>query len=449
MGDFDVLMRGGLVVQADGVVRADIAISDGILVEIAPELVGTATVEIDVTGLTAFPGGVDPHVHLNDPGTEWEGFASGTAAFAAGGGTCLFDMPLNSSPPTIDGASFDLKLETARGRAHTDFCLWGGLVPGDIDRLDELAERGVVGFKAFMCNTGMEEFAAADDLTLYEGMARATRLGLPVAVHAESDAITAGLTDRARGEGRRTMRDYLDSRPAVAELEAVGRAILLADETGCSLHVVHVSTAAAALLITEARERGVDVSCETCPQYLLLTDDDAERVGALAKCSPPIRTRAELEALWVEVLTGSIPMIASDHSPAPPALKQGDDAFAWWGGISGVQTLRGTVAAAATERGLAPWDIARLTSSAAADRFSLASKGRLEVGRDADLTLVDLDVEGRVQDTDLLYRYPQGPFAGFPVRGRIARTMLRGTTVIDDGRLVTDATFGRIVRPSS
>lgn len=429
-------------------VDADLAISDGILVEVGPEIEGGASVEIDATGLAIFPGGVDPHVHLNDPGTDWEGFGSGTAAFAAGGGTCLFDMPLNASPPTLDGASFDLKVETARGRAHTDFCLWGGLVPGDLDRLDELAERGVIGFKAFMCHTGMEEFPAVDDLTLFEGMARAARLGLPVAVHAESDAITMGLTERARRDGRTTMRDYLDSRPAVAELEAVARAILLSEETGCSLHVVHVSTAAAAVLVAEARERGVDVSCETCPQYLVLTDADAERIGALAKCSPPIRPRDEVEALWDEVLAGNIPMIASDHSPAPPELKQGPDAFAWWGGISGVQTLRGTVTAAAIDRGLAPSDLARFISSAAANRFSLQSKGRIEVSCDADLALVDLNHEDLVKDAGLLYRHPQGPFVGCPVRGRVVRTMLRGSTVIEDGRLVAGATFGRIVRPS-
>lgn len=152
--------------------------------------------------------------------------------------------------------------------------------------------------------------------------------------------------------------------------------------------------------------------------------------------------------MWAEVLAGHVPMVASDHSPAPPELKRGDDAFAWWGGISGVQTLRGTVAAAATERGLAPWDVARLTASAAADRFSLTSKGRLEVGRDADLTLVDLDYRDEVRNADLLYRHPQGPFVGCPVLGRVVRTLVRGNTVIDDGHLVTDAPFGRIVRPS-
>ena len=298
-----------------------------------------------------------------------------------------------------------------------------------------------------MCDTGMEEFPAADDLTLYEGMARAARLGLPVAVHAESDAITAGLTARARAEGRTSMRDYLASRPPIVEVEAVARAILLAEETGCSLHVVHVSTAAAAVLIAEASARGADVSCETCPQYLLLTDEDAERIGALAKCSPSIRPRAAVEELWAQVQAGRIPIVACDHSPAPPELKQGDDAFAWWGGISGLQTLRGTLLAVADERDLTLSRVAGLTAGAAADRFSLPRKGRLEVGCDADVVLVDLGHEGAVERTDLRYRHPQSPFVGMPTRGRVVRTLLRGNTVIEDGRLVADAPFGRIVRP--
>lgn len=430
------------------VARADLAISDGLIAEVGAEIEGSAALEIDATGLHLFPGCVDPHVHLNDPGTDWEGFSSGTEAFAVGGGTCLFDMPLNASPATVDGAAFDLKLEAAQGRAYADFCLWGGLVPGDPDRLDELAERGVVGFKAFMCDTGMEEFPAVDDLTLFAGMARAARLGLPVAVHAENDAITAGLSARARAEGRTSMRDYLASRPPIVELEAVARAILLAEEAGCSLHVVHVSTAAAAVLIAEARARGVDVSCETCPQYLLLTDEDAERIGALAKCSPSIRPRPAVEELWSQVQTGRIPILACDHSPAPPELKQGDDAFAWWGGISGLQTLRGTLLAVAEERDLALSQVAGLTAGSAAERFLLRRKGRLEVGCDADVVLVDLGHEGTVEQADLRYRHPQSPFVGMPTKGRVVRTFLRGNMVVEDGRTVPVAAFGRIVRPA-
>ncbi len=448
MGSFDVLVRGGQVVRPAGVEPADLAITDGVIAEIGPELSGAASLEIDAAGLHVFPGVVDPHVHLNDPGRdEWEGFPSGTAAFAAGGGTCLFDMPLNSSPPTLDGHSFDLKLEAAQGRALVDFCLWGGLVPGDVDRLDELAERGVIGLKAFMCPSGIDDFEAADDQTLLEGMRRAAKLGLPVAVHAEDAARTGRLTGRALEEGRRGMRDYLASRPVAAELEAVARAIAIAQETGCSLHVVHVSTGAGVALVTDARLRGVDVTCETCPHYLVLTGEDAEQIGALAKCAPPLRPRAEVEGLWCELVAGNVPIVASDHSPAPLALKQGSDAFAIWGGISGCQTVRGTLLAESAERELSLTTIASLTATAAARRFSLPGKGSLEPGHDADLSLVDLGVEHRLEAADLLYRHPHSPFVGRTLRGRMMRTLVRGRTVFDDGHVTREAPHGRLVRP--
>ena len=187
-------------------------------------------------------------------------------------------MPLNAIPPTVDGAAFAAKVAAARGVTRIDVALWGGLVPGELDRLDELADAGVVGFKAFMSASGVAEFAAADDLTLLEGMARAAKLGLPVAVHAESDV----LTSRARGAGacRRAhgVRDYLASRPVVAEVEAIERALLFAAETGCALHVVHVSSGRGVALVAEARARGVDVTCETCPHYLVL-DADGRRAA--------------------------------------------------------------------------------------------------------------------------------------------------------------------------
>jgi allantoinase len=448
MSSFDVLVRGGHVVRPAGVEHVDIAILDGKIAEIGPDLAGGASLEVAAEGLHVFPGVVDPHVHLNDPGrAEWEGFPSGTAAFAAGGGTCLFDMPLNSSPPTLDGASFDLKLEAARGRALVDFCLWGGLVPGDLDRLDELAARGVVGFKAFMCPSGIDDFEAADDETLVEGMRRAARLGLPVAVHAEDEAITRRLTEQARAEGRSSFRDYLASRPVEAELQAIARAIAMAEETGCSLHVVHVSTGAAVALVAQARTRSVEVTCETCPHYLVLTDEDAERIGALAKCAPPLRPRAVVEELWDELLEGNVPIVASDHSPAPLTLKQGDDAFAIWGGISGCQTLRGTLLLESARRGLTPAAVASLTATAAAERFSLPGKGSLKVGHDADLALVDLRFEAPLSAADLLYRHPHSPYVGRTLRGRMMRTIVRGRTVFEDGRVTLEAPQGRLVRP--
>jgi allantoinase len=392
------------------------------------------------------PGAVDAHVHLNDPGrADWEGFATGTRALAAGGTTTCADMPLNAVPPTIDAAAFDAKVAAALGSALGDFALWGGIVPGNRARLAELAARGAIGFKAFMASSGVPEFPMADDLTLHEGMCEAAALGLPVAVHAESEAITSALAARARAEGRTAMRDYLRSRPAIAEVEAIGRALLLAGDAGCALHVVHVSTGRGVALVAEARARGVDATCETCPHYLVLDEDDAERLGAVAKCAPPLRAAAEREALWAA--RDEVAFVASDHSPAPAALKAGDDLFAAWGGISGAQTLLALVLDAGHhERGLPVERVAELCAGGAARRLRLRGKGRLEPGADADLVLVDLGGGNAVAAKTLEYRHRHSPFAGRTLRGRVVRTILRGTTVVADGR-VAAAPAGRLVTP--
>ena len=449
MSLYDLIVRGGTLVTSTGTLAADLAVADGRVVAAAPGLAGPARAELDATGLHAFPGVVDAHVHFNEPGrTDWEGVATGSRAFAAGGGTTYCDMPLNAHPPTVDGASFDAKLAAARAGSLVDFALWGGLVPGDLDRLDELAARGAIGFKAFMATSGTTDFPAADDLTLYEGMARAARLGLPVAVHAENDRLTGGLARRAVAAGRTGVSDYLASRPAVAELEAIGRALSFAEATGCALHVVHVSTGRGVALVAEARARGVDASCETCPHYLALTEEDAERLGTVAKCAPPLRPRAERDALWAHLAAGTLPMIASDHSPAPPALKAGRDFFAVWGGIAGCQsTLAVLLTAGHAARGLPLPAIAAALAANVARRFRLPGKGELAVGADADLALVDLGHEGALTADQLLYRHRISPYVGRRFRGRVARTLVRGRTVARDGRVV-EGSVGQLVCPT-
>jgi allantoinase len=328
-----------------------------------------------------------------------------------------------------------------------DFALWGGLVPGSLERMDELADRGVLGFKAFMSASGTLDFQPVDDLTLYEGMQRAARLGLPVLVHAENRAITDALANRAMSTLRTTMRDYLDSRPVIAELEAIGRAILFAEEAGCSLHVVHVSTGRGVALVAEARSRGVDVSCETCAHYLVLTDEDAEALGAVAKCAPPLRPREDLEELWGQVFEGNVEFVTSDHSPAPPEMKAGDDFFRVWGGISGCQSLLNVMLDEGHHnRGLPLARVAALTSGNVAERFGLAAKGRLEIGADADLVLVNLDAISTLRQQDLLYRHKMSPFVGRAFQGKIIRTLVRGKTVFREGRIVSEP-VGCLLRP--
>jgi len=430
-----VIVRGGTVVLPGAVpVLADVTVEDGVVAAIGPELEPSGE-QIDARGLHVMPGALDAHVHFNEPGrSDWEGWETGTAALAAGGATACVEMPLNAHPPTVDGAAFDAKLAAARASAKVDFALWGGLVPGPLDRMDELAERGVTGFKAFMCDTGIDDFDAVDDDQLGAGMERAAALGLPVLVHAERPAELRPMD----GDG---WRAWVASRPPRAELAAIERAIALAGQAGCSLHVVHVSTGAGVAAVAEARSRGADVTCETCPHYLALTEDDLERLGTLGKCAPPLRDAAERDALWEHLARGRITLVASDHSPCPPAMKEGGFRAAW-GGIAGAQSTLAVLLDEGAARSLPLAALADLVTGAPARRFGLP-KGRLEPRADADLALVDLRGEHAVEPFD---RHRANPFAGRPLRARVVRTLLRGRTVYERGRVAPGA-HGRLLTP--
>ncbi len=422
-----------LVVRGDAI---DVAIEDGKIVAIGPELPGAAE-EIDARGLHVLPGLIDVHLHFNEPGrTEWEGAATGSRALAAGGGTLFFDMPLNSTPCTVNAEAFDQKRAALEKSSITDFALWGGLIPGNVSAMAELADRGVVGFKAFLCDSGLPEFPRADDLTLFEGLREASRLGLPVAVHAESQE----LTQRVRSQDDGSVRAFLSSRPVIAELEAIQRATLLAREAGAKLHIVHVSSGRGVALAAEARAQGTDVSIETCPHYLFFTEEDVERLGAVAKCAPPLRAASEQAALWTQVLAGVVDIVASDHSPAPPEMKAGDFGKAW-GGIAGVQsTLAVLLNRVPLER------ISSLVASEPARRFRIPAKGSIAIGMDADLVLVDLSRSIQLRPEHLKQRHASSPYVGSSFRGRVVRTIRRGENIFASGE-ITARSKGKFVRP--
>ena len=449
----DLIIRGGQVVTPAGVRQCDIGIEGGTVRALEPEMAGAARAEHSASGLHVLPGLVDLHVHFNEPGRgDWEGLHTGSSALLAGGGTTFGDMPLNSDPPLLDAATFAAKLEAARAHSHADFALWGGLTPLNLERLPELAACGALGFKAFMSSSGIPEFPAADEATLHAGMVQAAALGLVVAVHAESEALTAQLSAGLNRPGA-PWRDYLNSRPVRAELEAIALAVSLAQETGCRLHVVHVSSGEGAALIAQARMEGVNVSAETCPHYLSFTDTDLERLGATLKCAPPLRSRATQDDLWAAVVGGGIQTIGSDHSPCPPDLKTSTNPFEVWGGIAGVQSslnallTHGTDLAGGRGHGLTLERLAQLTAQAPARRFGLAGKGEIAVGFDADLVLVDLTTQTVLKAGELLNRWPEtSPYIGQTLRGRVVSTWLRGVRAYADGR-VNGGVRGRFIRP--
>ncbi|MGI8436640.1 MAG: allantoinase AllB [Chthoniobacterales bacterium] len=425
MSDFDLLVRSA----------EDFGISAGQIVARGLNLAGSAAQEIDAHDLTIFPGVIDAHVHFNEPGrADWEGFRTGSRAAAAGGTTAVFDMPLNAHPPTIDGPAFDAKRAAAAENSLVDFALWGGLVPGNLGELATLRDRGIIGLKAFMCDSGIEDFAAVDRATLRAGMQRAAELDLLVAVHAES------APRPAQGE---TVRDFLASRPVEMELEAIRAALDLAHETGCRLHIVHVSCGRGVALVAEARRQGVDVTCETCPHYLWLTDEDMIRLGAVAKCAPPLRPRAEQDELWGQLR--EIATIGSDHSPSPWSMKEAENFFKVWGGISGCQHLLPLLLETGSR--ISHQEIARLTSKGVAERFRLPAKGSLEIGYDADLTFAEPIAEEEITADSLHYRHPHSPYVGRLLHWRVVRTILRGQTIFENGRFCGTPS-GKFLRPS-
>jgi allantoinase len=463
MSDFDSIVRGGTLITHDAEKIIDLGIAEGKIVALKKDLSGSAKIEIDARHLHIFPGVIDAHVHFNEPGrADWEGIETGSQALAAGGGTMFFDMPLNAHPPTCDVESFDLKATAALEQSVTDFALWGGLVPYNIEQIERLAERGVIGFKAFMSNSGIEDFPRADHATLRKGMKRAASVNRLVAVHAEDESLTQKLAQEKMTRGLTSARHYLDSRPIEAELEAIRNALDTAGDVGCKLHIVHVSSAEGVSLVTDAKKRGADVSCETCPHYLILTENDTLKLGAVAKCAPPLRPPRERDALWEQVIAGAVTTIGSDHSPSPPEMKQNTNFFKVWGGISGVQhmlpLLLGSPEAAdhfGSERsGEAPALsakilslIAKLTSFNVANRFGLQkTKGRVEIGADADFALVNFREKYSVRAEDLLYRHKQSPYVGRTLTARVVQTILRGQTIFRRGQVVGQQR-GNLIKP--
>jgi len=440
----DLAIRGGRVVTSDGVVDADVMILDRVITGLAAPGAGEAREEIDARGMVVLPGVVDAHVHVNEPGrADWEGWLAATRGAAAGGTTTIADMPLNSIPPTLDAEAFDAKYDVASESAVVDFALWGGLIDADVRKLRELAECGVVGVKAFMCPSGVDEFPHLQDGALELALHAATAARLLVAVHCEDEATVVVSTKHAREE-RRDAGAWLESRPAEAERIAIEQLAVAARAARARVHVVHASSHEALRAIDWMKQQRTDLTAETCPHYLTFTADDVERLGPALKCAPPIR-EGQVDQLWRDVLAPPaaarhrVDFVASDHSPCTASLKNAgrDDIFAAWGGISGVQSLLPTMLTEGVHaRGLALPALAQLVATRPAKRLGIwPRKGEIRAGGDADLVLVELEREWTLTTEALETKSGISPYVGRRFKGAIARTIVRGRTVYLDGKV--------------
>jgi allantoinase len=419
---YDLVLRSRRVILPSGERPAAVCVRDGRVADVRRynEVPG-----IDLGSTALLPGLVDTHVHVNEPGrTEWEGFATATRAAAAGGVTTLIDMPLNSIPATVTADALAVKRKAADGQCAVDVGFWGGAVPGNVGDLADLHAAGVFGFKCFLVDSGVPEFPPLDPAGLDAALAAVDAL---FAVHAEDPAEIVDARPSVR------FADFVASRPDEAEQVAVAQVIDAARRAGARVHILHLSSARSLPLISDARRDGVPLTAETCPHYLTLAAEDVPDGATEFKCCPPIRGGLNRERLWNGLAAGTIHCVVSDHSPCPPELRRGDFASAW-GGIASLQIGLPLVWTEARRRGFDLSDVVRWMAQRPAELVGLATKGRIEVGADADLVAFDPEEQFEVDPAMLLHRHQVTPYAHARLRGVVERVWLRGEPVDDPVR---------------
>ena len=406
----------------------------------------------DLRDLVLAPGLVDAHVHINEPGrTEWEGYATATAAAAAGGITTVVDMPLNCTPVTTTRVAFAEKLQHSEPQLHVDCAYWGGVVPENTEAggaaLAELLDAGVVGAKCFLVHSGIDDFPNVQEAALRVAMPLLRERGLPLLVHAELEGEADACSLPPQSYER-----YLASRPRDWEDRAIALMIDLCRETGCAVHIVHLSSASAIPMLRDARREGLPITVETCPHYLCLSAEDIEDGATAFKCAPPIREQANANALWEGLRDGVIDQVVSDHSPCTPALKlpERGDFLEAWGGIASLQLGLSSVWTQAEQRGFSPADLSRWMATHPAQLIGLGSrKGAIAPGYDADLIAWDPAAEFAVRKEWLRHRHPITPYLGKTLRGQVRTTWLRGERIFHDDALANTVSGQSLFSPNA
>jgi dihydroorotase len=442
----DLVIHNGKVVSPDTVIEASVAIKDGRVLAIgAADAMPPATETFDAKGLHILPGALDVHVHFRDPGyphkEDWE---SGTAAAAFGGVTTVFDMP-NTIPPTGTAEILAEKQKIAASKAHVDFGLYGLLGDDTIENVPALVEGGVIGFKLYMGNT-FGKIPSPSTGAMLEAFEVVAQTGKRVSLHAETNDIMERRQQRLMAAGIRDQFAHLAARPAVVAVEAVSRAAILAEWTGARIHILHISSAEELRPLREAKARGVDITGETCPHYLLLSTDDYDRVPGVIAVNPPVREARNREPLWQALLDGSIDMIATDHAPHTPEEKTRNDIWTVDCGFPGVETQMPLMLNEVNAGRMSICDYVRMSSFNPARIWGLyPRKGALQPGSDADIAMVDLSRDHVIRDAEIQSLSKISPWDGRKIKGLPVHTLVRGRFVMKDRKLADTKGWGRSV----
>lgn len=424
----DLAIRGRRVLTSEGIRAASVHITGGRISGVAgfDDVSGAGEI-VEAGDSLVMPGVIDTHVHVNEPGrTDWEGFETATRAAAAGGVTTILDMPLNSIPATTNVLSLEAKRTAARGKTHVNVEYIGGVVPGNAGDLRKLHEAGVRAFKCFLTPSGVDEFGAVGERDLRSAFPELAGLGAPLMVHAEDPEEII----EPKGPSR-VYADYLATRPIVAERSAISLMINLMEWCEVPVHIVHLSSASSLDLVRTARAKKLPLTVETCPHYLSFAAEEIPDGATEYKCTPPIRSRTGRDALWEALIAGDIGLVASDHSPCPPAMKDtGGDFFSAWGGIASLQISMPAVWTGASERGVKPERIADWMCLGPAKLARLDDrKGKLAVGYDADIVVWNPDASFVVDPAKLEHRNKITPYAGRRLYGVVEQTFVGGQQV--------------------
>lgn len=426
------------IVTPNGVISGCLIVKDGKITEIDEFLPGDFDGEIEMAkDLFIMPGLIDPHVHINEPGrTQWEGFETATTAAAASGITLLVDMPLNSSPVTTNVTNFKLKLEAAKDKLNVNVGFWGGVIPGNRNELDDLLKSGVLGLKAFLTHSGIDDFPNTEKADLKNALQIIKKYNRPLLVHCELTEDHPGIAEHKNNPN--DYMSYLRSRPKEWENKAIEMMIELCRETGAHVHIVHLSSAEALPMIAKAKAEGLNLTVETAQHYLTMNAEDIPNGETIYKCAPPIRERENNNKLWDALKSGLIDFVATDHSPAPPDLKEisSGDLSKAWGGIAGLQFALCSLWTEAKRRNFSVEDIAKWLSASPADFLGLSNKGKLENGADADFFIWDPNGTTTFSSEEIHHRHKVSPYSGKPFAGKVHKTFINGELIYENNKLI-------------